>query len=204
MDAVRRYNLFSGGGALPPKWGLGFMTRTPTAYTAERGARTRSPSSASAASRSTCSGSSRAGTITPTRRRSSGTRRGFPTRWLPRRARAAARAREPLVQPVRLADGAALREAAAVRRIAPRLERHRSRLLACPRRAQIFADHLREKVVRPVPRRAGRLQGGRGGWLRPLALARPGGVPLGPRRRAAAPDLRPAGAAAAHGPLSRR
>ncbi len=34
MDAVRRYNLFGGGGALPPKWGLGFMTRTPLAYTA--------------------------------------------------------------------------------------------------------------------------------------------------------------------------
>jgi alpha-glucosidase (family GH31 glycosyl hydrolase) len=34
MDAVRRYNLFNGGGALPPKWGLGFMTRTPTAYSA--------------------------------------------------------------------------------------------------------------------------------------------------------------------------
>jgi alpha-glucosidase (family GH31 glycosyl hydrolase) len=36
MDAVRRYNLFCGGGALPPKWGLGFMTRTPTAYTADQ------------------------------------------------------------------------------------------------------------------------------------------------------------------------
>jgi alpha-glucosidase (family GH31 glycosyl hydrolase) len=34
LDTVRRYNLFCGGGALPPKWGLGFMTRTPTAYTA--------------------------------------------------------------------------------------------------------------------------------------------------------------------------
>lgn len=34
MDAVRRFNLFTGGGALPPKWGLGFMTRTPTAYSA--------------------------------------------------------------------------------------------------------------------------------------------------------------------------
>ncbi len=34
MDAVRRFNLFNGGGALPPKWGLGFMTRTPLAYTA--------------------------------------------------------------------------------------------------------------------------------------------------------------------------
>ncbi len=36
LDAVRRYNLFCGGGALPPKWGLGFLTRTPTAYTAEQ------------------------------------------------------------------------------------------------------------------------------------------------------------------------
>jgi alpha-D-xyloside xylohydrolase len=36
MDAVRRYNLYGGGGALPPKWGLGFMTRTPTAYTAQQ------------------------------------------------------------------------------------------------------------------------------------------------------------------------
>jgi alpha-glucosidase (family GH31 glycosyl hydrolase) len=35
MDAVRRYNLFCGGGALPPKWGLGFLARTPTAYRAE-------------------------------------------------------------------------------------------------------------------------------------------------------------------------
>jgi alpha-glucosidase (family GH31 glycosyl hydrolase) len=34
LDSVRRYNLFCGGGALPPKWGLGFMTRTPTGYTA--------------------------------------------------------------------------------------------------------------------------------------------------------------------------
>jgi alpha-glucosidase (family GH31 glycosyl hydrolase) len=34
LDAVRRYNLWSGGGALPPKWGLGFMARTPTGYTA--------------------------------------------------------------------------------------------------------------------------------------------------------------------------
>ncbi len=35
LDAVRRYNLFSGGGALPPKWGLGFMARTPTRYGAK-------------------------------------------------------------------------------------------------------------------------------------------------------------------------
>jgi alpha-D-xyloside xylohydrolase len=30
MDALRRYNLFCGGGALPPKWGLGFMSRLQT------------------------------------------------------------------------------------------------------------------------------------------------------------------------------
>jgi alpha-glucosidase (family GH31 glycosyl hydrolase) len=34
LDAVRRYNLYCGGGALPPKWGLGFLTRTPTRYSA--------------------------------------------------------------------------------------------------------------------------------------------------------------------------
>ncbi len=36
LDAVRRYNLYSGGGALPPKWGLGFMNRFRTQYTAEQ------------------------------------------------------------------------------------------------------------------------------------------------------------------------
>ncbi|PYS81603.1 MAG: ABC transporter substrate-binding protein [Acidobacteria bacterium] len=36
LDAVRRYNLFNGGGALPPKWGLGFLARTPTRYGAEQ------------------------------------------------------------------------------------------------------------------------------------------------------------------------
>ncbi len=36
LDAVRRYNLFSGGGVLPPKWGLGFLQRVPTLYTAEQ------------------------------------------------------------------------------------------------------------------------------------------------------------------------
>ena len=35
MDAIRRYNLFCGGGALPPKWGLGFLVRTPTRYSAD-------------------------------------------------------------------------------------------------------------------------------------------------------------------------
>jgi len=36
LDAVRRYNLFCGGGALPPKWGLGFLARVQTKYTAEQ------------------------------------------------------------------------------------------------------------------------------------------------------------------------
>jgi alpha-glucosidase (family GH31 glycosyl hydrolase) len=39
MDAVRRYNLFCGGGALPPVWGLGFLTRLPTATTADEAVR---------------------------------------------------------------------------------------------------------------------------------------------------------------------
>lgn len=32
LDAVRRYNLFHGGGVLPPKWGLGFWHRVPKLY----------------------------------------------------------------------------------------------------------------------------------------------------------------------------
>jgi alpha-glucosidase (family GH31 glycosyl hydrolase) len=35
MDAVRRFNLFCGGGFIPPKWGLGFWQRTPTLFSAE-------------------------------------------------------------------------------------------------------------------------------------------------------------------------
>lgn len=35
LEAVRRYNLFSGGGALPPEWGLGFFYRTTAKATAE-------------------------------------------------------------------------------------------------------------------------------------------------------------------------
>ncbi|WP_052487449.1 TIM-barrel domain-containing protein [Gordoniibacillus kamchatkensis] len=34
-DVVRRYNLFCGGGALPPKWGLGFWHRVPKLYSAD-------------------------------------------------------------------------------------------------------------------------------------------------------------------------
>lgn len=35
MDAVRRFNLFNGGGVLPPRWGLGFTQRVKSLYTAE-------------------------------------------------------------------------------------------------------------------------------------------------------------------------
>lgn len=34
LDVVRRFNLYCGGGCLPPKWGLGFWHRTPSPYTA--------------------------------------------------------------------------------------------------------------------------------------------------------------------------
>lgn len=32
LDVVRRYNLYNGGGALPPRWGLGFWHRVPTLF----------------------------------------------------------------------------------------------------------------------------------------------------------------------------
>lgn len=36
MDAVSRFNLYQGGGCLPPKWGLGFWQRTPTLFNDEK------------------------------------------------------------------------------------------------------------------------------------------------------------------------
>ena len=33
LDVVRRFNLYNGGGVLPPRWGLGFWHRTPTLFT---------------------------------------------------------------------------------------------------------------------------------------------------------------------------
>jgi alpha-glucosidase (family GH31 glycosyl hydrolase) len=36
LDAVRRYNLYCGGGTLPPRWGLGFTQRTQRLYTDEQ------------------------------------------------------------------------------------------------------------------------------------------------------------------------
>jgi len=35
LDVVRKYNLYSGGGCLPPKWGLGFTYRTHTLLSAD-------------------------------------------------------------------------------------------------------------------------------------------------------------------------
>ena len=32
LDVVRRFNLYCGGGVIPPKWGLGFWHRTPTLF----------------------------------------------------------------------------------------------------------------------------------------------------------------------------
>lgn len=34
LDAIRRYNLFNGGGCLPPRWGLGFSHRVPRLFDA--------------------------------------------------------------------------------------------------------------------------------------------------------------------------
>lgn len=36
LDAIRRFNLFCGGGPLPPRWGLGFTQRVPTLYTSQQ------------------------------------------------------------------------------------------------------------------------------------------------------------------------
>lgn len=36
MDAVRRYNLYCGGGCLPPRWGLGFTQRVPSLFTSDQ------------------------------------------------------------------------------------------------------------------------------------------------------------------------
>ena len=36
LDVVRRFNLYNGGGCLPPKWGLGFWHRVPSLYTASQ------------------------------------------------------------------------------------------------------------------------------------------------------------------------
>ena len=33
LEVVQRFNLYNGGGTLPPRWGLGFWHRTPTLFT---------------------------------------------------------------------------------------------------------------------------------------------------------------------------
>lgn len=35
LDAVRRFNLFNGGGVIPPRWGLGFTQRVKSLFTAD-------------------------------------------------------------------------------------------------------------------------------------------------------------------------
>jgi alpha-D-xyloside xylohydrolase len=35
LDAIRRFNLFNGGGVLPPRWGLGFTQRVKSLFTAD-------------------------------------------------------------------------------------------------------------------------------------------------------------------------
>ena len=36
QEVVQRYNLYCGGGTLPPRWGLGFWHRVPTSFSAEQ------------------------------------------------------------------------------------------------------------------------------------------------------------------------
>ena len=36
LDVVRRFNLYNGGGVLPPRWGLGFWHRVPTLFSEEQ------------------------------------------------------------------------------------------------------------------------------------------------------------------------
>lgn len=36
LDAIRRYSLYCGGGAMPPKWALGFWHRVPLTFSAEQ------------------------------------------------------------------------------------------------------------------------------------------------------------------------
>ena len=131
LDAVRRYNLFGRGGALPPKWGLGFHD----AYTARVHGST-GPRGEIAAFRA----------------------RGIPldmlgpgpglarnqclpdlVEWgsdpvcrpegIPVGAREAARAREPVVQPVRLPTAPLYRALLPYAGSHLRMERHRPRLL---------------------------------------------------------------------------
>ena len=164
---------------------------------------TKSPSSGSAASRWTCSAWNPGwhDHAYPTSFEWSPVR--FPNpRGVSRRARAAARARELVVQPVRVADRAAIQEAPAVCRLAPCMERHRPGLLDAGGASQIFADHLREKVVGLSPALGGFKVDEVDGFDA-LAVAGSGDLSIRPRRRAVAPDLRPARPAAADGPVSR-
>lgn len=121
---------------------------------------------------------------------------------LPRAPDRRARPRTSLVQSVCLADVSALSPTAPVRRIASRLERHRSRLLHAGRAETLRGPSAREGAGIHCGRDR-RLQGRRGRRFRLLALARPRGIPVRPRRRADAADLWVAAATDVDGDLPR-
>jgi alpha-glucosidase (family GH31 glycosyl hydrolase) len=130
MDAVRRYNLFNGGGALPPKWGLGFMTRTPTAYSADE------------ALKEVAAFRARGIPLDMLGLEPGWHDHAYPTSFEWDKSRfpdpkdfleklEVQHVGAPLVQSLHLADGAALHKARSTRRLSPRLERHRPGLHAC-------------------------------------------------------------------------
>ena len=125
-----------------------------------------------------------------------------PPQGISRAARVAERAGPSLVQSVHLADGAALQVDAAVCRIPSRVERHRSRLLRGIRATDLLGPSEGESG-RPLPASAGWFQGGRSRRLRPLAVAGPGDVSVGSRRRAAPSDVWAVGPAPARRSLPR-
>ena len=142
LDAVRRYNLYSGGGVLPPKWGLGFLHRVPTLFTAQQAA----DEVAQFASRGYpldvlglepgWQSASYPGTFVWDR-----TRFPDPDAFLAR-DEARRRAREPLDEPLRRAVVAAVRVVRAALGLAHRVDRHRPRHHAA-RRAHAVARALR-------------------------------------------------------------
>ena len=194
MDAVRRYNLFGGGGALPPKWGLGFMARTPLAY------------SAAQALEEVTAFRSRGIPLDMLGLEPGWHDHAYPTsfEWDPGRfpdpkafldalERLHVRANlwfNPYVSPT----------APLYARLLPYAGSH---LVwngivpdySMPAARQVFADHLRAKTVGLAPRALGGFKNRRGRWLRFLVVARSGGVPVRPRRRAAQTDVRAAPAA---------
>ena len=157
MDAVRRFNLFDGGGALPPKWGLGFMTRTPLAYTAAQ------VLDEIAAFRRRGIPLDMIGLepgwhdhAYPTSFEWDRTRFPDPADFLAKLEALHVRANlwfNPYVSPT----APLYREAAAVCRFASGLERHRARLFAAGRTSGLRRS-LAIKIIGLTPARAGRIQ----------------------------------------------